>query len=58
MQESNSTFKCKHFQWAEPEQDKTLLQRQIASTEEEIARLVYDLYGFNDDETRIVENQE
>ena len=35
--------------------DKTLLQRQIAATDKEIDRLVYDLYGLTEDEIAIVE---
>jgi len=36
-------------------QEKTALERQIAVTDTQIDRLVYDLYGLNDDEIRIVE---
>ena len=35
--------------------DKSKLQRQIGSTDNEIDRLVYDLYGLTEDEIRIVE---
>lgn len=35
--------------------DKDRLQRQIDATDEEIDRLVYDLYGLTEDETKIVE---
>jgi hypothetical protein len=35
--------------------DKTLLQRQIAATDREIDRLVYELYGLTDEEIKIVE---
>ena len=45
----------KQLQAARTEQDKTLLQRQIAATDKEIDRLVYDLYGLTDDEIAIVE---
>ena len=31
-------------------QEKTALERQIAVTDTQIDRLVYDLYGLNDDE--------
>lgn len=37
--------------------DKTLLQRQISSTDTEIDRLVYDLYGLTNEEIRIVEGE-
>lgn len=35
--------------------DKTRLQRQIDATDQEIDRLVYDLYGLTEDEIKIVE---
>ena len=35
--------------------DKTLLERQIAATDDEIDRLVYELYGLTEEEIRIVE---
>jgi len=38
-------------------QEKTVLERQIAATDAQIDRLVYDLYGLTDDEIRIVEGQ-
>ncbi|MGO8683607.1 MAG: Eco57I restriction-modification methylase domain-containing protein, partial [Thermoleophilia bacterium] len=36
--------------------DRTLIERQIAATDKEIDRLVYDLYGLTDDEIAIVES--
>jgi hypothetical protein len=36
-------------------QEKTTLDRQIAATDAQIDRLVYDLYGLTDDEIKIVE---
>jgi len=36
-------------------QDKTVLDRQIAATDTQIDRLVYDLYGLTEDEIKIVE---
>ncbi len=36
--------------------DKNMLQRQINHTDQQIDRLVYDLYGLNDEEIAIVEN--
>jgi hypothetical protein len=35
--------------------DKTVLQRQIASTDRQIDQLVYELYGLTDEEIKIVE---
>jgi len=35
--------------------DKTVLQRQINTTDRQIDRLVYELYDLTDDEIRIVE---
>ncbi len=36
-------------------QEKASLERQIAATDTQIDRLVYDLYGLTDDEIRIIE---
>jgi len=36
-------------------QDKTVLQRQIETTDHQIDRLVYELYGLTDEEIEIVE---
>jgi hypothetical protein len=36
-------------------QEKTTLERQIAATDTQIDRLVYDLYGLTEDEIKIVE---
>ena len=38
-------------------QEKTALERQIASTDTQIDRLVYDLYGLTGDEIKIVEGK-
>jgi hypothetical protein len=38
----------------EPDQEK--IERQIKATDEEIDRLVYELYGLTEDEIRIVES--
>jgi hypothetical protein len=35
--------------------EKTSLQTQIAATDRQIDRLVYDLYGLTEEEIRIVE---
>ena len=37
---------------------KTMLEREIASTDRQIDALVYELYGLTDDEIRIVEGRE
>ena len=37
--------------------DKTLLQRQIAATDAQIDRLVYELYGLTEHEIAIVEGR-
>jgi len=42
---------------AESEAQKTVLQRQIAATDREIDRLVYDLYGLTKEEIAIVESE-
>lgn len=36
-------------------QEKTALEREIAATDAQIGRLVYDLYGLTEEEIRIVE---
>ena len=37
--------------------DKTALQGQIAATDRQIDRLVYELYGLTEEEIRIVEEK-
>jgi len=37
------------------EHDKEVLRRQIAATDDEIDRLVYELYGLTEEEIKIVE---
>ena len=39
------------------EHDKNVLRRQIAATEGEIDRLVYQLYGLTEAQIKIVEGQ-
>ena len=39
---------------AKTDQEKTVLQRQIETTDREIDRLVYELYGLTEEEIRIV----
>ena len=38
-------------------QEQTALERQIAATDTQIDRLVYDLYGLTGDEIKIVEGK-
>ena len=38
-------------------QEQTALEREIAATDREIDRLVYELYGLTEDEIKIVEGQ-
>jgi type II restriction/modification system DNA methylase subunit YeeA len=38
-------------------EEKTRIQRQINSTDEQIDKLVYELYGLTDEEIRIVEGE-
>lgn len=45
----------KQLDAAKTAHDKTVIERQIAATDEEIDRLIYDLYGLTDDEIKIVE---
>jgi hypothetical protein len=37
--------------------DNSLLQRQIRTTDHQIDRLVYDLYGLTDEEIEVVESE-
>lgn len=37
--------------------DRNIFQRQIGTTDHQIDRLVYDLYGLTDEEIEIVENE-
>ena len=43
---------------AKTDHDKTLLQRQIKTTDNQIDKLVYELYGLSDEEIGIVEGKE
>ncbi len=45
----------KRLQSAKTEHERTLLQRQIEATDEEIDQLVYELYGLTEDEIALVE---
>lgn len=40
---------------AKTDHDKTVIQRQIDSTNRQIDRLVYELYGLTEEEIKIVE---
>jgi hypothetical protein len=42
---------------AKTDRDKEYLNRQIESTDNQIDRLVYDLYGLTEDEIKIVEER-
>jgi hypothetical protein len=42
---------------AKTPQEKTALERQIAATDAEIDKLVYELYGLTEDEIKIVEGK-
>jgi hypothetical protein len=41
---------------ARTRQEQTVLARQIAATDAQIDRLVYDLYGLTEDKIKIVED--
>jgi len=45
----------KRLQDTMPEREKTVIQRQIESTDRKIDELVYELYGLTEEERRIVE---
>jgi hypothetical protein len=42
---------------AKTDHDKTVLRRQIDTTDKKIDQLVYELYGLTDDEIKIVEEE-
>ena len=46
----------KHLGGAKTIHDKIVLQRQIDATDNQIDRLVYELYGLTEEEIKIVEN--
>jgi hypothetical protein len=46
------------FRTARTAPEKTLLERQIAATDTQIDRLVYDLYGLTENEIKIVEEEQ
>lgn len=46
----------KHLTIAKTESEKLIFQRQIDSTDREIDRLVYELYGLTEEEIKIVES--
>ena len=45
----------KKLPFARDDQEKTLLARQIDSTDRQIDKLVYELYGLTEEEIKIVE---
>ena len=44
-----------HAAYTRLPQDKEMLQRQIQATDDQIDRLVFELYGLTEDEIKIVE---
>ncbi len=42
---------------AQTPQDKTMLKRQLETTDRQIDKLVYEFYGLTDEEIKIVEGQ-
>ncbi len=48
----------KRMQGAKAVHDRTVIERQIAATDEEIDHLVYELYGLTKDKIAIVEGGE
>ena len=46
----------KRLQTTKTDHDRTILQRQITATDQQIDDLVYDLYGLTNEEIRIVES--
>jgi hypothetical protein len=46
-----------HKQTARTPQEQEMLQREIAATDAQIDRLVYELYGLTEDEIKIVEGK-
>jgi len=58
LPKTSCQFPCrraKALPQAKTDHDKTLLQRQITTTDHQIDQLVYELYGLSDDEIAIVE---
>lgn len=55
-QSSPSSRRCRRLsRWTSNTAQKAIVQRQIDATDAEIDQLVYDLYGLNEEEIRIVE---
>ncbi|MEA3356274.1 MAG: hypothetical protein U9Q23_02875 [Candidatus Bipolaricaulota bacterium] len=44
------------LQAAKTDHEKSLIQRQIDTTDKQIDQLVYELYGLTEEESKIVEN--
>ncbi len=51
----SSDYKEEQLSKTKTPHEQESLQRQIAATDRQIDNLVYDLYGLNEDEIRIVE---
>ena len=51
----NDTFISAQATAARLPQEKEMIQRQIQATDEQIDRLVYELYGLTEEEIKIVE---
>ena len=47
-----------HRQYPSTPGEKTMLEREIASTDRQIDALVYELYGLSEEEIKIVEGNE
>jgi len=47
----------KRIQTANTDHDRTILQRQIAATDDQIDHLVYDLYGLSRQEIATIEQR-
>ena len=47
----------KQLQTAKTSHDKTVLQRQVDATDNQLNRLVYDLYDLTEEEIAIVEGE-
>jgi hypothetical protein len=52
------TSRNKHLRASKSAAQKAVIQRQIDTTDAEIDRLVYDLYGLTADEIAVVEGKD
>jgi len=44
-----------HLAKTKPGHARTVVERQVEATDRQIDQLVYELYGFTDDEIRLIE---